>query len=235
MNNLRSVIFDMDGVLCDSEPFICEAACRMFKEKYGRQVAADDFIPFVGAGEDRYLGGVAEKYGLELELPSDKERTYAIYLEIIRGRLGPLPGVHAFVEWCGANKVQMAVASSADRIKVDGNLREIGLPAKSFAVCISGSDIKHKKPAPDIFIKAAELLGVTTENCLVVEDAVNGIQAGCAAGSHCLGLTTSFDAATLSEAGAEWTAPNLGEIPAAVYAFLAQQRSTAPANPSIKF
>ena len=59
----EGVIFDMDGVLLDSEPFICKAACMMFAER-GLAVKPEDFLPFVGAGENRYIGGVAEKYGL---------------------------------------------------------------------------------------------------------------------------------------------------------------------------
>ena len=225
MQSMPGVIFDMDGVLCDSEPFICAAACRMFKETHQLIVAPEDFIPFVGAGEDRYLGGVAEKHGITLSMPRDKERTYAIYLEIIRGRLQPLPGVREFIEWCREHNVRMAVASSADRIKVDGNLREIGVPADSFDACVSGSEIEHKKPAPDIFLKAAGLLQIAPGRCLVVEDAVNGVQAGRAAGARCLGLTTSFDAGTLTAAGADWIAPHLGALPAEIYNYLTGNQS----------
>ena len=97
---VAGVIFDMDGVLCDSEPFICEAACRMFAELHGVHASPRDFEPFVGAGENRYLGGVAEKHGVTLQLERDKARTYAIYLEIIRGRLQPLLGVKGFIRDC---------------------------------------------------------------------------------------------------------------------------------------
>jgi len=210
---IKGVIFDMDGVLCDSEPFICEAACRMFSERYGVSVRPEDFLPFVGAGEDRYLGGVAEKYGISLSLPDDKDRTYAIYLDIIKGRLHPLPGVEAFVAECRRRGLKVAVATSADEVKMRGNLREIRLPIETFDAYITGSDIQRKKPDPEGFLKAASKLGVPPEQCLVIEDAPNGIQAARTAGMRALGLTTSFDAGILMDAGAEWVAPDLAHVP----------------------
>ena len=203
----------MDGVLCDSEPFICEAACRMFAERHGVTVSPEDFLPFVGAGENRYLGGVAEKHGVKLDLEPDKARTYAVYLEIIKGRLGPLPGVIEFVRECRRRGLKLAVATSADRVKLEGNLREIGLPIETFDVTVNGLQIERKKPHPDIFQLAAKRLGLSPETCLVVEDAPNGVQAAKAAGCKCLGLTTSFSESLLRQAGADWIAPNLASVP----------------------
>ncbi len=209
---VRGVIFDMDGVLCESEPFIAEAGCRMFAETYATTVTPEDFRPFVGTGEDRFLGGVAEKFGIKLQLPRDKQRTYAIYLEIIRGRLQPVPGAREFVADCRQRGLKLAVATSADRIKMLGNLNEIGLPPVTFDACITGDNIHHKKPNPEIFIVAASQLGLAPGDCLVVEDAVSGVQAAKAAGSPCLGLTTSFDGLTLRQAGASWTARDFLEF-----------------------
>ncbi|MFZ2641291.1 MAG: HAD-IA family hydrolase [Verrucomicrobiia bacterium] len=211
------VIFDMDGVLCLSEPFIAEAGCRMFAEAHGIAVRPEDFVPFVGMGEDRFLGGVAAKYSVTLSMPRDKERTYAIYLDIIKGRLQPLPGVREFIADCRRRGLCLAVATSADRVKMDGNLREIGLPADTFDACVTGSEIVHKKPNPEIFLRAAEKLVLPPGRCLVIEDAPNGVAAGKAAGSRCLGLTTSFDAATLTKAGADWIAPDLARVPTEVF------------------
>lgn len=216
--SIEGIIFDMDGVLCDSEPFICEAACRMFTERHGVTVQAEDFVPFVGAGEDRYLGGVAAKYGLSLALPADKDRTYAIYLDIIRGRLQPLPGVEKFVADCRRQGLKLALATSADLVKMTGNLREIQLPAETFDACVNGSQIEHKKPDPEIFLLAAHELGLPPSECLVIEDAPNGIQAARAAGMRALGLTTSFAAETLKNAGADWVACDLAHVPADIFA-----------------
>lgn len=221
---LKGVIFDMDGVLCDSERFICEAACRMFAERYSLTVKPEDFIPFVGAGDDRYVGGVGEKYGIRCRLPEDKNRTYEIYLQLIRGRLDPLPGAVAFIGECRRRGLRLAVASSADRIKVEGNLAEIGVPAGTFDAVVTGSDVVKKKPDPEIFLTAAARLGLPAAECLVVEDAPNGIRAGRSAGARCLGLTTSFGADELRAAGADWTAPNLENVPPALLDRLGQSR-----------
>ncbi len=212
-SRFRGVVFDMDGVLCDSEPFICEAAMRMFAEKYQLQVHPEDFLPFVGAGENRYLGGVAEQYGIAWDLQEDKRRTYEIYLEIIRGRLEPLAGVGEFIAQCRQMGIRLAVATSADSVKMHGNLAEIGLPPETFDACVNGLEVVHKKPAPDIFLLAIERLALTPGECLVVEDAPNGIRAGKAAGAACLGLTTSFSAADLQASGADWIAPDLARVP----------------------
>lgn len=204
------VILDMDGVLVDSEAFICRAAMAMFAEK-GLTVKAEDFTPFIGTGENRFIGGVAEKYDFPLDLPAAKERTYDIYLEIIRGELKPLPGVYAFVDRCRAMGKKLAVASSADRRKVEGNLREIRLDAALFEAIVVGEDVAHKKPDPEIFVLAATRLGLSSADCLVVEDAVSGVTAAKAAGARCLALTTSFGREQLSRA--DFFAADLAHAP----------------------
>lgn len=207
---LQAIIFDMDGVLVDSEPFICEAAIRMFEER-GFKVSPEDFIPFVGAGEDRYIGGVAEAYDFPLHIARDKARTYEIYGEIVKGRLEPLAGVRSFVSRARERGLKLALASSADLVKIDINLREIGVPPETFDVVVSGLDVVKKKPDPEIFLTAARKLNVQPVNCLVVEDAVNGVAAAKAAGMRCLGLTTSFTPEDLADA--DWTAPDLSSVP----------------------
>ncbi len=211
LHPIEAILFDMDGVLCDSEPFICEAAREMFRRRFGVEVSPEEFRPFVGAGEDRYLGGVAERRGLPLRLPEDKQLTYEIYLQVIRGRLQALPGAREFVQTARELGWRLAVATSADRIKLEGNLAEIGLPPALFDARVTGSDVPRKKPHPDIFLIAALAVGTPIERCLVVEDAPNGLQAGRAAGAYCLGLTSTFDEPTLRQAGAHMVAANLAD------------------------
>jgi len=203
---VEAVLFDMDGVLVDSEEFINRAAVRMFLEK-GYQVAPEDFLPFTGMGENRYLGGVAEKHNIPFNLEKDKARTYEIYSNLVRGKLEALDGVHDFITACRKRGLKLAVASSADPVKVNINLDEISLERSLFQAIVTGLDIEHKKPAPDIFLRAAQLLEADPARCLVVEDAVSGVRAGKAAGARVLALTTSFSAHALSEA--DWISSTL--------------------------
>ena len=196
---IRAVIFDMDGVLVDSESLINAAAIAMFKER-GLIVQPEDFLPFVGAGEDRYIGGVAAKYDFPLDLTAAKKRTYEVYLDLVPARLEAFPGVHALLTSCRAAGLVIAVASSADKIKVNANLQKIGLPIKFWDAVVWGEDVQNKKPAPDIFLLAADRLGVNPNECTVVEDAVNGVQAAQAAGMRCIAVAHTFSADRLRRA-----------------------------------
>ncbi len=211
-DGIRGLIFDMDGVLCDSERFIAEAACRMFEQTHGRTVLPADFEPFVGMGEDRYLGGVAHKYGIALTMPRDKEQTYRLYADCVKGNLNALPGVLGFIRAASDIGLKLAVATSADRIKLKVNLWEIGLDDALFDALVTGSDVTRKKPAPDLFLKASEELGLAPHECIVFEDAVNGVQAAKAAGAHCIGITSSFSSEELLAAGADRAADSFLEF-----------------------
>ncbi len=198
-SKIRAVIFDMDGVLVDSEPLINAAAIAMFKEK-GLTVQPEDFLPFVGAGEDRYIGGVAEKYRFPLDVAAAKKRTYEIYLDLVPARLEAFPGADDFARACRKAGLRVAVASSADKIKVAANLQKLGLPLEFWDAVVTGEQAKHKKPSPEAFLLAARNMKVEPAACTVMEDAVNGIQAAKAAGMRCVAVATTFPAERLQEA-----------------------------------
>jgi beta-phosphoglucomutase len=207
---IKGVLFDMDGVLVDSEQFICKAAIMMFRE-LGVKVIPEDFSPFVGMGENRYLGGVAEKYGIRINIEKVKARTYELYGLIVRGKLEALPGAHEFIDVCRNLGLKLALVTSADRVKMEINLNEINLSGDTFQSIITGLDVENKKPFPDIYIKAAGSIGLEPQECLVVEDAVSGVKAAKSAGCRCLAVTTSFKASDLREA--DWICESLLKVP----------------------
>ena len=188
---LRAVIFDMDGVLTDSEPLINAAAVAMFREM-GLLVQPEDFLPFVGTGRrplHRRRGGeipVSPRHagGQETHLRNLPRAGAAAARR--------LPRRPALVRRCREAGLRVAVASSADLIKIEANLHKIGLPPAEWDAIVSAEDVDHKKPAPDIFLAAARKLGVPPEGCVVVEDAVNGVQAAKAAGMRCVAVAQTF-------------------------------------------
>ncbi len=207
---LKGILFDMDGVLVDSEEYIFEATKLMFAE-HGIIVNKEDAMPFVGMGENKYVSGIGERNGFIVDIVRDKARTYQIYKEITSGKLNALPGVIDFLNLCKSKGLLMAVASSADNVKVRINLSEIGISEDTFQAIVTGEDVENKKPFPDIYIKAATLLNLQPDECLVIEDAVSGIKAGKSAGAKCLALTTSFKYDQLHEA--DWICKNLAHVP----------------------
>jgi beta-phosphoglucomutase len=207
---IKGILFDMDGVLVDSEEYICKAAIMMFDE-LGIKAYPADFKPFVGMGENRYIGGVAEHYKLSVDIEKVKARTYEIYRNIVSNKLAPLPGSHEFIDKCKNKGFKLALATSADKIKMEINLKGIGLTAVTFDSIITGNDVVNKKPSPEIYLKAAESIGLKPEQCLVVEDAVSGIRSGRSAGCRCLAVTTSFNRSELKEA--DWICGSLLEVP----------------------
>ncbi len=200
----------MDGVLADSEPFICEAAMKMFAE-HGVTVQAEDFLPWVGTGENSYLGNVAKQYGFTIDIERDKARTYEIYGEIVRGRLNELPGATAFVRRCRDAGLKTALATSSDKGKMTDTLREIKLPPEEFEATVNGLDVERRKPHPDIFLEAAKRIGLSPESCLVVEDSTSGLAAGLSAGCRVLGLCTTNSADAMQDA--HWIADDLSKAP----------------------
>ncbi len=200
----------MDGVLVDSEEYICHAAIMMFKE-HGIVVKPEDFLPFIGTGESMYIGGVAKKYNVPIDIDKEKARTYAIYEEISKDNLKSLPGVHDFIKECRNLNLKLAVATSADKIKMMINLKAIELGNDTFDALINGQDVYHKKPHPEIYLKASKKLGLKPSECLVIEDAITGIAAGKAAGSKCLALTTTFEKEKF--VNADWICSTLENVP----------------------
>ncbi len=196
---IRAAIFDMDGVLTDSEPVICAAATQMFHE-LGVRVHPEDFRPFVGTGENRYLGGVAQKYGVTLDIPTAKHRTYEIYLQLVERGIDAFPGAVGLVLACRESGLLLAVASSADRIKIEANLRKINLPWKTWDAVVTAENVRNTKPAPDIFLTAASHLKIEPSDCCVIEDAPSGIAAAKAAGMRCVAVAQTFPPAFLTAA-----------------------------------
>ncbi|MBP9989151.1 MAG: HAD-IA family hydrolase [Ruminococcus sp.] len=194
---IKAVLFDMDGVLIDTEDLILEAAIRALKE-FGVNAVPEDFKEFVGAGENKFVGGPAIKHGVDF-VPEMKDRTYEIYWELLKDKPERVyNGVLDVINYV-KDRYRCAVCSAADLTKVRHNLRAIGIDESFFGAVITGSDIEKLKPNPDIFFAGAKKLGVNPENCVVIEDSLNGIRAAKTAGMTSVAVMTYFDKETLKK------------------------------------
>ncbi|GLT71599.1 hypothetical protein SLA2020_436050 [Shorea laevis] len=199
---VSAVLFDMDGVLCNSEERSRMAAVDVFAEM-GVQVTVEDFVPFMGMGEANFLGGVASVKGVkDFDPQAAKKRFFEIYLDKHakpNSGIG-FPGALEIITQCKNKGLKVAVASSADRIKVDANLAAAGLPLSMFDAIVSADAFENLKPAPDIFLAASKILDVPPSECIVIEDALAGVQAAKAAKMRCIAVTTTLTEETLKDA-----------------------------------
>lgn len=214
MYKIKAVLFDMDGVLVHSEPVITAAAILALKN-WDIRAKAEDFHEFTGMGEDRFIGGVAEKYGMPYDA-SMKHKAYEIYLDIVKEKIGIYPAALPTLTMLRDSGFRLVLASSADKIKVDANLKAAGIDEKLFCAIISGDDTAKKKPFPDIYLLAAEKAGCKAKECIVVEDALSGLEAAHAAGMPCICVTTSFSKDILKNNGADHICGDIGGVPAGI-------------------
>ena len=188
----------MDGVLVDSEPMHVRAWHQAMGE-IARQYPAGWFLPWVGVPDITLAHHLQREHGAwpsPEALLADKRRAYH---EITRRELAPFPGVVEGLEWFRAHAVPVAVATSAARTEADVLLELTGLLGY-FPVRVTLADVSRPKPAPDPFLKAAELLNVEPASCFIVEDSPTGVAAARAAGAVVLAVATSHAAEKLTAA-----------------------------------
>lgn len=211
---VSAVLFDMDGVLCNSEEISRTAAVDVFAEM-GIEVTVEDFVPFTGTGEANFLGGVASVKGVKgFDPEAAKKRFFEIYLnKYAKPNSGiGFPGAFELVTQCKSKGLKVAVASSADRIKVDANLAAAGLPLSMFDAIVSADAFENLKPAPDIFLAASRILNVPPSECIVIEDALAGVEAAKAADMRCIAVTTSVSEEALKNAGPSLIRKEIGSV-----------------------
>jgi len=183
----KLVIFDMDGVLIDSEVFYREINLQLF-DKLGVAITEDEYNSFVGIGSPRMWQYVKEKgklsQSIEKLIQQEKETTHRYLSE---KPLEPMQGIPALLEVLQQKDYRIALASSSSRKNIELIIQKIKI-SQYFDFIVSGEEVQNGKPAPDIFQKAAAHFDIPAENCYVIEDSHNGMRGAKAAGMYCIGL-----------------------------------------------
>jgi HAD superfamily hydrolase (TIGR01509 family) len=212
--NFDLIIFDCDGVLVDSEVISCRAHAETLT-RHGYPITEDQVF-------DRFLGRSMRQATLEVEaelgrsLPDDFHTQ--VYAEIFRSFAVSLEATPHIVETLAAITLPVCVASSGPPEKISASLNRVGLYDRFAPDIFSAVQVKHGKPAPDLFLFAAKQMKVPPARCLVIEDSVSGIAAALAAGMTVLGYHGGSHcrlghADTLRAAGAAVTFDDMRELP----------------------
>jgi len=203
----NAVIFDMDGVIVDSEPRHERAFVEVVRD-LGYENLGLKFADYIGRSDKElwidFVARHSPTQSLEELLAMKRQRV----LEIIRSEQPLFDGLVPLVQKLAAC-YQLAVASGSEHSVIEAVLNLEGLH-RFFSVVVSGSEVLHGKPAPDIFLRTAELLGAVPKDCWIIEDSIPGVAAGLAAGMQVIAITNTHPAEELRHAN--YVVSTYGEI-----------------------
>ena len=178
-----SVIFDMDGTLLDTQS-ICVPAWEYAGRMQGILGVGDAITAVCGMNEVGWTAYLEQHFEeLNIDLFKKTMRDYIIE----NGKVTYKKGAEALISFLKENGIKLALASGSSHASINHHLKEVGA-TDIFSVIVGGKDVENGKPAPDIFLLAAEKLGVNPKDCFVIEDSGNGIRAGYSAGMKCIGI-----------------------------------------------
>jgi len=176
---LKAVLFDLDGVLVDSEEYSSKTADMVYGSYGMKQTPQEKANVFGRKSIDNYRAAIKAR-GLDIDPYILVEKHVELFKKLIRGKLKPLPGAVKLIDCLKEAKVKVAVVSSSPRERVKATLAEVKLLDR-FDIIISGDDCEKGKPDPQPYLLAAERLKVRPEDCVVIEDAQAGVESGKAA------------------------------------------------------
>ena len=182
----KAVLFDMDGVIVDTEPLHRKAYFKMFDD-LGVEVSEEFYQSFTGYSTNKVNNILIEKFSLKQsvdELNAWKRKYFKYYFDN-DAEFDLLPGVKNLIQNYFENNIKMVLASSASMNTINWVFEKFELE-QYFVGKISGDTLKESKPNPEIFMLAAEIANEPKENCIVIEDSTNGIEAAFSAGIFCV-------------------------------------------------
>jgi beta-phosphoglucomutase len=214
-DQIQAAIFDMDGVVIDSEP-IHELSLVIASEQLGRKISWPETKQFKGTTESDCARLLIEITGTT---ERDLQKVSRLRLEAFRSHYHEvklIAGVLGFLELCQGRGWPLALTTSASREFQELAFAQFNLSGY-FAVVVTGDDVSHGKPHPEPYLKTAAKLDRAPSHCAVVEDSTNGVRSAKAAGCPAIGIGSSFPPKALAEAGADLVVGTYTELQTALF------------------
>lgn len=198
MKQKHAFLFDMDGVIIDSNP-VHKIALKQFCEKHGHKLEEDQLREKIyGRTNKDWIPAVFGPISSELIAQYGREKE-ALFRELYASTIKPVDGLVEFLEKLNRHGLERAIATSAPRENVDFTLEKTGT-TKYFDTILDESFVNRGKPDPEIYIKTAAALDYPAKQCIVLEDSLSGVKSGKAAGCKVVAITTTHTAEELNEA-----------------------------------
>ena len=210
-NYIKYIIFDMDGVLINSEPVTTKAAAVALSE-IGISVNPDAFKAYIGAGEDKFITELCKEHQKEALIPGAMNRLYELFDQYVHSTLEVFPSVHKLLSELKNKGFRLAIASSSAADKVKTSLEAAKISEDLFDVIITGSDVTQKKPSPEIYFITMDELDADPEECIIIEDALNGIRAAKGSDAFCFAVTTSFSREEIEKESPDFIADDIIDL-----------------------
>lgn len=210
---IKAFLFDMDGVLADTEDISIAVGIEYFGS-VGRKADKSHFESHLGMGEYEFFMGTARELGLSISYKDASIFFKDHYEDIAKKKNIVLPGAVELIQNARKAGIKIAICSSAPEWKVYKNLELMGLSPESVDYVVSGADVKRSKPNPDIYQLALIRFGLAGDEALVFEDTVGGINAGKNAGCPVCSVTNTINSEKAFSAGADIVISDLSAIPA---------------------
>lgn len=196
------LVFDVDGVIADTEPLSSRACSAAFRSLYGIEVPSEAHLAYMGSTPRKHVIGLAKQFNVRIDVDEAIATHKRFFLdELAHAEDIAMPGVTRLIEDVRRyGEWRLALATGSSRERSEATIARAGLHPELFSVWVTADDIEKPKPDPEIYLRVASELGLFPTQCVVLEDSVAGVAAAKAASMRCIAVTNTFPGEQLRRA-----------------------------------